>query len=129
MVNSGSSANLLALSVLSNSTTQNGITRGEEVITPAVTWSTTVFPTVGAGAIPVFVDVDLDTFTIYVNQIERAITKKTKALSIVHLLGSPCEMKPIQEIAETHDLLLIEDACEALGAEDDGAKVGSSGIC
>lgn len=129
MVNSGSSANLLALSVMSNSSIRNGITRGDEVITPAVTWSTTVFPIVGAGAIPVFVDVNLDTYTIDVSQMEKAVTDRTKALSIVHLLGSPCEMKPIQETAESHDLIILEDSCEALGAEDDDAKVGSFGMC
>lgn len=127
MVNSGSSANLLALSVLTNPTIKQRIKANDEIITPAVTWSTTVFPIINVGATPVLVDVDLKTYNIDVDQIEDAITNKTRAIMLVHLLGNPCDMKRIMEIAEDHDLFVIEDACEAHGAEFNGRKVGSFG--
>lgn len=127
MINSGSSANLLALSVLTNPTIKQRIKRNDEIITPAVTWSTTIFPIINVGAIPVLVDVDLKTYNIDADQVEKAITNKTRAIMLVHLLGNPCDMKRIMEIAEDHDLLVIEDACEAHGAEFNGRKVGSFG--
>ena len=128
MVNSGSSANLLALSILSNhSLGSMKINSGDEIITPAVTWSTTVFPMKNIGAKPVFVDVNLDTFSIEPEKIEKAITKKTRAIMVVHLLGYPCEMNKIKKIAKEHNLYLIEDSCEALGAEYKNKKVGSFG--
>ena len=128
MVNSGSSANLLALSILSNhSLGSMKINPGDEIITPAVTWSTTVFPMRNIGAKPVFVDVNLDTFSIEPEKIEKAITKKTRAIMVVHLLGYPCEMNKIKKIAKKHNLYLIEDSCEALGAEYKNKKVGSIG--
>lgn len=127
MVNSGSSANLLALSVLANPLVEGGIKRGDEIITPSITWSTTVAPIINIGAIPVFVDVDPQTFLIETRKIEKAITKKTKAIMPVHILGAPCNMKHIKEIAEKHDLFIIEDCCEAHGAEYQGKKVGGFG--
>ena len=127
MVNSGSSANLLALSVLTNPVLQNRINPGDEVITPAVTWVTTVYPIINVGAVPVLVDVDLDTFNISVDEVEKAITDRTKAIMPVHLVGNPCNMKGIMELARRHNLFVIEDACEAHGAEIDGQKVGSFG--
>ena len=127
MVNSGSSANLLALSILVNPVISNRIREGEEIITPAVTWSTTVFPIINIGAIPVFVDVDLETFDIDPSEIEKAITDKTKAIMPVHLLGNPANMKDIMKIAEKYNLFVIEDCCEAHGAEFNGKKVGSFG--
>jgi CDP-6-deoxy-D-xylo-4-hexulose-3-dehydrase len=127
MVNSGSSANLLALSILSNPSTDNRVKNGDEIITPAVTWSTTVFPIVNVGAIPVLVDVNLATFNIEPAYVRKAITKRTKAIMPVHLLGNPCDMTEIMEIAEENDLFVIEDSCEAHGAEFKGKKVGSFG--
>jgi len=127
MVNSGSSANLLALSVLTNPIVKDRIQKGEEIITPAITWSTTVFPIINVGAVPSLVDVDLNTYTIDTNEIEKAITDKTRAIMPVHLLGNPCDMKEIIKIAEEHDLFVIEDCCEAHGAEFNGKKVGSFG--
>lgn len=128
MVNSGSSANLLALSVLSNSYFGNNrIRKDDEIITPAVTWATTVYPIANIGAKPVFVDVDRRTYNIDADKIEQAITKKTKAIMPVHLLGFPSDMKKIRKIAEKHDLYIIEDSCEAHGAECFGKKVGSLG--
>jgi CDP-4-dehydro-6-deoxyglucose reductase, E1 len=128
MVNSGSSANLLALSILANhSLGSKKIISEDEIITPAVTWSTTVFPMRNINAKPVFVDVDENTFSIEPEKIEKAITKKTKAIMVVHLLGYPCEMDKIRKIAKKNNLYLIEDSCEALGAEYKNMKVGSMG--
>lgn len=127
MVNSGSSANLLALSILTNPTLENPIKPGDEIITPAVTWATTVFPILNCGIIPVLVDVDLDTFDINVDEVEKAVTEKTRAIMPVHLLGNPCNMGRLMEIAQEHNLFIIEDTCEAHGAKFNGQKVGSFG--
>lgn len=128
MVNSGSSANLLALSILANTFFgKDRIKKDDEIITPAVTWATTVYPIVNVGAKPVFVDVDKRTYNIDADKIEQAITKKTKAIMPVHLLGFPSDMKKIKKIANKHDLYVIEDSCEAHGAEHFGKKVGSIG--
>ncbi len=130
MVNSGSSANLLALSILAHPALKNRIKPGDEIITPAVTWATTVYPILNINAIPKFVDVNLDDYTIDPEEIENAITKKTKALLIVHLLGNPCEMNKITKIAKKHKLWLMEDSCEAHGARYNGKHVGTFGdIC
>jgi CDP-6-deoxy-D-xylo-4-hexulose-3-dehydrase len=127
MVNTGSSANLLALSVLANPTVDGHLQPGEEVITPALTWATTVFPIVNVGAVPVLVDVELDTFNLDPDAVERAITPRTRAIMPVHLLGRPCDMHRIEAIARRHNLYLIEDCCEAHGAETGGRRVGSFG--
>lgn len=127
MVNSGSSANLLALSILTNPITKNRIKLGDEIITPAVTWATTVYPILNCGAIPVLVDVDLDTFNINTQEIKKALSSKTRAIMPVHLLGNPCDMKEIMKIAEANNLFVIEDCCEAHGAEYGRQKVGSFG--
>lgn len=127
MVNSGSSANLLALSILSNPLVPNRIEYGDEVIAPAVTWITTIWPIINCGAIPVLVDVDLETFNINLEQLERAITEKTKAIFPVHMLGDPAQMEEIMNIAKKRSLFVLEDACEAHGAEIEGKKVGSFG--
>lgn len=127
MVNSGSSANLLALSIVTNPFLNRRIRPGDEIITPAVTWATTVYPIINVGAKPVFVDVELETFNIDPNEVEKAVSDKTKALIPVHLLGYPCDMERIMEISEKHDMCVIEDSCEAHGAEYFGKKVGSFG--
>ena len=127
MVNSGSSANLLALSILSHPSLKNRIKSGDEIITPAVTWVTSVYPILNINAIPRFVDVKLNDYTIDPVQIENAINKKTKALLVVHLLGNPCDMNQITKIAKKHNLWLIEDSCEAHGAKYNGKYVGSFG--
>ncbi|MDP2726798.1 MAG: DegT/DnrJ/EryC1/StrS family aminotransferase, partial [Dehalococcoidia bacterium] len=120
MTNSGSSANLLALSAL-------GLQPGVEVITPALTWATTVFPIAQVGAVPVLVDVDREAYNISPEAIEQAITPRTRAIMPVHLLGNPCDMDAIWRLADRYSLYVIEDACEAHGAEYDGRKVGSFG--
>src|SRR5437667_5984235 len=100
MVNSGSSANLLALSVLTNPILPDHIEKGSEIITPAVTWATTVYPIANVGCTPVLVDVDPLTFNILPEEMEKAITSKTRAVVPVHLLGGPCELDRISGIAE-----------------------------
>ena len=120
MTNSGSSANLLALSCL-------GLKPGDEVITPALTWATTVFPIAQVGAVPVLVDVSRDTYNVDPQAIEEAVTPRTKAIMPVHLLGNPCDMDAIMDIARLHNLYVVEDSCEAHGAEYHGRKVGSFG--
>lgn len=127
MVNSGSSANLLALSVLSSPLLAEHLQPGDEVVTPAVTWATAVFPIANVGLVPVLVDVDLETFDLMPEEVEKAITPRTRAILLVHLLGNPCDMDRIMSIARRHKLLVIEDACEAHGAEYHGRKVGSFG--
>lgn len=127
MVNSGSSANLLAMSVLTNPILKGRIKPGTEVITPAVTWVTTVYPIVNVGLKPVLVDVDLETFNILPDEAERAISPQTSAIIPVHLLGSPCQIDRLQRIASRHNLFLLEDACESTGAEFHGRKVGTFG--
>jgi CDP-6-deoxy-D-xylo-4-hexulose-3-dehydrase len=125
MVNSGSSANLMAISALCNPALESPIRPGDEIITPAVTWATTVYPIINCGVVPVLVDVDVDTLNISVSEIERALTPKTRAIMPVHLLGNPCEIGPIMDMARRRNLYVIEDACEAHGAEIAGRKAGS----
>src|SRR5207249_9426390 len=109
MVNSGSSANLLAMSVLRNSMIPRSMPPGTEVITPAVTWVTTVYPIVNVGCKPVLVDVDLESFNVLPDEIEHAIGPKTSAILPVHLLGLPCEITTVKRIAANNDLFLLED--------------------
>lgn len=122
MVNSGSSANLMALKALSEDFGPE-----PEVIVPAVGWSTTVFPVIDAGASPVFVDVDPERFAVDMDSVEAAINENTEAIILVHLLGNPAPMDRVTELCEEHDLALIEDCAEAHGAEFKGQKVGSFG--
>jgi len=117
MTNSGSSANLLAIESLK-------LPRGSEVITPVLTFSTTVAPLVQKGLIPVFVDVGEGTYQIDVNQIEKAISKKTRALIIPSLLGNIPDLERIQRIAKKHNLFFIEDSCDVLGAAFAGKPTG-----
>jgi len=127
MVNSGSSANLIAFSILTNPVLDRRIMPGDEVIVPAVTWSTSVFPIAQVGAKPVLVDVTLNDYNIDVDALEGALSERTRAIMPVHLLGNPCQMDKIMEIASRNNLYVIEDACEAHGAEYQGGKVGSFG--
>ena len=127
MVDNGSNANLLVNSILTNPLMENRIKPGDEIITPAVTFATAVYPILNVGAVPVLVDVDLTSLNISLKEIEKAITSKTRAIMPVHLLGNPCEIKGVMELAKKHNLYVIEDACDASGAEVDGQKVGSFG--
>jgi dTDP-4-amino-4,6-dideoxygalactose transaminase len=104
-----------------------GVTRGDEVILPAFSFIATANSALFCDAVPVFCDVDPKTFNIDPEKIEKRITRKTKAIMPVHLYGQSADMKPIQEIAEKHDLCVIGDACQAHGAAYDGKMVGSFG--
>jgi len=128
LVNSGSSANLLAIAALANKEYSNALKPGDEIIVPALSWSTTVWPLIQLGLIPVIVDIDPTTMNIDPNEIERAIGPKTRGIMPVHVYGNPCDMRAITAICDKHNLTLIEDCCEALGAEYDGKPVGSFGV-
>lgn len=125
--NSGSSANLLAIAALSNVVTPNRLQPGDEVIVPALCWSTTVWPLIQHNLVPVIVDIDPFTFNMNPSEIERAISPKTRAIMPVHVYGNPCDMDAIGSICKDHKLILIEDCCEALGAYYDGKAVGKFG--
>ena len=127
MNNSGSSANLLAIAALANPATQDGLKPGDEVIVSALSWSTTVWPLIQLGLVPVIVDIDSDTLNIDPGEIERAIGPKTRAIMPVHVYGNPCDMDALGDICHRHDLALIEDCCEALGASYKGIPVGGFG--
>ena len=124
-VNSGSSANLLAIAALVKS---GLVKKGSEVIIPATTFTTVVSPIIQNGLIPVFVDVDRDSYNINVNKIEEAINENTGLIMPVHTLGLPADMKSIMKIANKNNIPVFEDCCEAHGASIDGKKVGSFGI-
>ena len=127
MVNSGSSANLLAFRLLNLLDGNRRLRRGDEIITQAVTWSTSVFPILDAGARPVFVDLELPSYTLDVDQAQQALSRKTKVLFPVHIMGMPSPLTALGEMAEDHGLALVEDACEAHGATIEGKRVGSFG--
>jgi perosamine synthetase len=104
-----------------------GISKGDEVIVPALTFIATVNPVMYVGATPVFIDVDINTWDIDPDEIEENITEKTKAILLVHLYGNPCNMEQIMKIAERHNLYVIEDATESLGATYKGKFTGTFG--
>ena len=127
-VNSGSSANLIAFSTLTSPKLKDrAIQKGDEIISVAAGFPTTVNPIVQFGAIPVFVDVKISTYNIDENLVEAAITKKTKAVMLAHTLGNPFNVKKIKEICEKYNLWLIEDSCDALGSKFDNQNVGTFG--
>lgn len=127
-VNSGSSANLIAFNTLTSPRLgERSIKKGDEVIGVAAGFPTTVNPIIQFGAIPVFVDVDIATHNVNAELIEAAITPKTKAIMLAHALGNPFNLHKVLEICKKHNLWLIEDTCDALGAEYDGRKCGTFG--
>ena len=127
MVNSGSSANLLALFALINPKNKNKLNINDECILPALCWSTSLWPIVQAGLKPKFVDADIKTFNINLDDLERKITKKTKAILAVHILGNSTNMKRLKSIASSNKLTLIEDTCESLGSKYSGKHLGTFG--
>ena len=128
LVNSGSSANLLAFYALTSPLLkERQVKRGDEVISVAAGFPTTVAPIVQYGAIPVFVDMDLTYANIDVTQLELAITPKTKAIMIAHTLGNPFNLKAVKEFCDKHNLWLIEDNCDALGSTYEGKPTGTWG--
>lgn len=128
LVNSGSSANLLALSAIASPLLKGrALKRGDEVITIAAGFPTTIAPIMQCGAIPVFLDVDLETFNINVQQLKKALSAKTKAIMIAHTLGNPFDIKSVKDFCEKNNLWLVEDNCDALGSKYDGKLTGSWG--
>ncbi len=127
-VNSGSSANLISFNTLTSYKLKDrAIQKGDEVISVAAGFPTTINPIIQFGAVPVFIDVKLKTYNIDENQIESAITKKTKAIMLAHTLGNPFNLKVIREICDKYNLWLIEDTCDALGSKYDNKYVGTFG--
>jgi CDP-4-dehydro-6-deoxyglucose reductase, E1 len=127
-VNSGSSANLVAFSSLTSPKLgERAVTTGDEVITVAAGFPTTVNPILQNGAVPVFLDIELGTYNIQADQIESAITKKTKAIMLAHTLGNPFDLQTVVTICKKHNLWLVEDTCDALGSTYAGRPVGSFG--
>ena len=128
MNNSGSSANLLALSAARSSNFSHQIPAGSEVIVPALSWATTIWPIVQNGLVPVFVDCDPKTWNLDINEVKKAITSDTKAIMLVHVYGNPCNMDDICHLADEYGLHIIEDSCESMGAFFRGQSVGSFGL-
>ncbi len=126
-VNSGSSANLLALSALTSPKLPNRLTPGDEVITVAAGFPTTVNPILQNGLVPVFVDVTLPTYNVDVDQLEYAISPRTGAIILAHTLGNPFDLTAVREFANKYDLWLIEDCCDAIGSTYNGNNVGTFG--
>lgn len=125
LVNSGSSANLVAFMALTSPLLgERRIQRGDEIITVAAGFPTTVTPIIQFGAVPVFVDVTIPQYNIDVNLLEKALSEKTKAVMIAHTLGNPFDLKTVKEFCDKHNLWLVEDNCDALGSqyEIDGKK-------
>lgn len=128
LVNSGSSANLLAISALTSPQLEDRrLVPGDEVITAAVGWTTTVSPILQNGLVPVFVDVELGTYNPSVEAIEAAIGPRTRAVIIAHTLGNPFPVAEVAALCEKHDLFLIEDNCDAVGSTYNGQLTGTFG--
>jgi CDP-6-deoxy-D-xylo-4-hexulose-3-dehydrase len=126
--NSGSSANLLALATLtSHYHRSEALKPGDEVITVATGFPTTVNPSLQYGLVPVFVDVDIPTYNIKPEMIEAAVSSKTRAIMIAHTLGNPFDLSEVMRVAEKYGLWVVEDTCDALGATYDGRPVGTFG--
>jgi len=128
IANSGSSANLLAISALTSPELgKKRIRKGDEVITTACGFPTTLNPIIQNNLTPVFVDIELGTYNIMTERVAEAITEKTKAIFIPHILGNPAKIRDIMEIAEEHNLWFIEDNCDAVGSKYEGKYTGSFG--
>ncbi|MBU2562397.1 MAG: lipopolysaccharide biosynthesis protein RfbH, partial [Nanoarchaeota archaeon] len=125
--NSGSSANLLAISALTSHLIENPLKEGDEVITVASAFPTTVAPIIQNNLVPVFIDIELDTLNIDVSKIESAISEKTRAIFFAHTLGNPAQIDKIMEIARRYNLYVVEDNCDALDSLYDGKKTGTFG--
>jgi CDP-6-deoxy-D-xylo-4-hexulose-3-dehydrase len=128
LVNSGSSANLVAFYALTSpKLKERAIKPGDEIITVAAGFPTTINPMIQFGCIPVFLDVEIPTYNIKVEDIEKAITPKTKAIMLAHALGNPFNLREVMAIAKKYNLWVIEDDCDSLGATYEGKKTGTFG--
>ena len=127
MVNSGSSANLLAFQCLVNPYRKRILNKNDEVLIPTLCWSTSLWPIVQSGLKPVFVDVDIKTLNINTKDMEKKINKKTKVIMLVHVLGNSTNMDEILRIKKKYNLILIEDTCESLGTKYKNKYLGALG--
>jgi CDP-4-dehydro-6-deoxyglucose reductase, E1 len=127
MVNSGSSANLLALSLLTNPMRKKRLMPGDEVIVPVVCWSTSLWPIIQHGLKPIFVDIDLNNLNIDLDKLKKKITKRTKAIFCVHVLGLSADMFKLKKIAQQKKLMIIEDTCESFGTRLKNKFLGTFG--
>lgn len=127
MTVSGSAANLLAFSALMSPKLSRRIEPGSEVLTVAAAFPTTVAPIIQNGCVPVFVDIDPATYNVRPDLLEAAVTKETRAIMLAHTLGNPFDLDQVHDIAKRHDLFLVEDCCDALGATYRGRHVGAFG--
>jgi CDP-6-deoxy-D-xylo-4-hexulose-3-dehydrase len=127
LVNSGSSANLCAISALGSHKLKRPLVAGDEVITTAASFPTTVNPIVQNGWVPVFVDVELGTYDVTTDRIASAIGERTRAVVLAHTMGFPFDARAIRALCDAHDLYLVEDCCDALGASVGGQPVGTFG--
>jgi CDP-4-dehydro-6-deoxyglucose reductase, E1 len=127
MVNSGSSANLLAMFAMINPAKINKLKRGDECLIPALCWSTSLWPIVQAGLIPKFVDIDPLTLNLSITDLKKKISKKTKAIMMVHILGNSTNISELMKIVKKNKITLIEDTCEALGSKFKDKYLGNFG--
>ena len=128
LTNSGSSSNLLAVTALTSPLLgSRQMKPGDEIITVASGFPTTINPIIQNNFVPVFIDTEVPTYVINTSHLEEAISNRTKAIILAHTLGNPFNLERVTEFAEKHNLWLIEDACDALGSEYNGKRVGSFG--
>ena len=127
MVNSGSSANLLAFFALINPKNKYKLQKNDECLIPSLCWSTSLWPIIQAGLKPKFVDVDVDTLNINLEDLKKKINKKTKALLAVHILGNSSNMQQLSNICKKNKIILVEDTCESLGSKFKNKSLGTFG--
>ena len=127
MVNSGSSANFLAFQCLINPYRKKRLKKGDEVLIPSICWSTSLWPIIQCGLNPVFVDVDKENFNINLDDLKKKISKKTKALMLVHTLGVSTNMDKLTKILKKNRIILVEDTCESIGAKYKNKFLGTFG--
>jgi len=127
MVNSGSSANLLSMAVATNYLRSNKLNIGDKILIPAICWSTSVWPIIQMGLIPVFVDIDPLTLNMDINDCKKKITKEVKGIVSVHILGNCTNMDELMKIVRQHNLFLMEDTCESLGSKYKNKYLGTFG--
>ena len=127
MVNSGSSANLLSMQCLINPYRKKRLKQGDEVLIPALCWSTSLWPIVQSGLKPVFVDINISDLNINLNDLEKKITKKTRAIMLVHVLSNSTDMDKLLKLKKKYDLIIIEDTCESLGTKYKKKYLGTFG--
>lgn len=128
LTNSGSSSNLLAVATLMSPMFSEHLNPGDEIITTACGFPTTVNPMIQQGLVPVFIDVEMETYNIDTAMLEAAMSPKVKAVMFAHTMGNPADMDKIIAFCKKHNLLLVEDNCDALGSEYKGKKTGSFGV-